>query len=80
MPCPDMLHASSNNPACLAAIHPIERTRGIWYNLAMKNTFNGIKEEIDGGNYEIGPINFIISPTNSIISPVNLTIDGVNLQ
>lgn len=80
MPCPGMLHATTNTPTDLAAIHPIERTRGIWYNRAMKNTFNGIKEEIDGGNYEIGPINFIISPTNSIISPVNLTIDGVNLQ
>ena len=42
----------------------------------MKNTFSGIKEEIDGGNYEISPINFIISPANFIISPINSSVDG----
>ena len=70
-------NARPNKGVCKSR-HAVERTRGIWYNCAMKNTFDGIKEEIDGGNYEISPINFIISPTNFIISPINFIIDGIN--
>ena len=76
MPFASRDHASTNHPINRAARPTIEPTRGILYNSAMKNTFSGIKEEIDGGNYEISPINFIISPANFMISPINSPFDG----